>query len=1285
MRLQALLLLCCAAAADDADLEIYDEGNRDTPAEAHETPVEDDPVRRSVDSLLRFPLQAHEVKHRITVSDGEKGDKYLELSGLEEVADAAYAFGLLQGASRQGTRQLQAALCRGQGLVPGAPVPPCTRQNALLLHRDVLDPRDDNQTQKLPGRLEVWEGQAALDAVGGLVRAADLHTAIDVEWFAPALVDALCQDLAHPSLFACGDHPALQHHRKVARVVPINLGGAKGVIGDLILHEHEEAADAILNFSTYHAEDVNAFGRRQLLQNLCGKDHGQWRYRCSRQHALVFTSAPIRALNGTVALHGTTPAILNIWDGNEPADAVKAFCDEVGFSDDDARKLIREVCGEYPVLLLPRRSPLNSCNRLSWVLEVMPVRGPFGPGQRMAHVGDLPIVEGEESHDLAWAFAAERGCEGCPFYKQLAATLCAKPRVTCNRRKARVWRALVDVATQEALVWPPPFEDAFIEVLEGDQVVDGVRQLWFSRNVSNSTLLHDEGARMKRRALAALSCNPDYGLADAKLCARAEEYVARADVERPGATKAIQFNATLPRKHDDRECGDALSRRADYEALVMDRVRACASPAPKKGERIDWKRKKRQKSKAEREMDEVEKAFLDEMDEVGAKPSGKVALDEVLGKKNETAPEEKNATAPADPEACAAATRVVEDVSLSKIERFIEEACVPTVYDFGIKGWAGNSGLQVLGVHNDSEANRRELFQGMKLRRVDGALVESLQDYREALQRKAAVAFTKNVRVNMSLEFLVVDENDRFLTGGQKGEGAGPISVYEGQQASDAVYHQAHLNELIQPNYTALGVQKRFLQEVCLEASRFPVNGPVASGCEAPVTYRPRLLLFEMPLEWLGLTYTFRYYPEDWPPCAGDYNPFHFEVKNTTAWPFGADAKALEALRLVTGGEDPLPATDQDCEPALERFAKSVCAALGPPPPQNCDADMVSLAKQYSEHAQQYRWDEKATPDGIDYYAALGSVRDADNDTLVSSYARVANELQEPLELFETLLANAQKLRERAAALRAAARALLAHANATASAARLAVAVARRDVRRDRAVTFVGQANASLLTDDARRVLVHAFFESNSIEEPAAKVLAETALSDSDKRVEIVLKELVTAGAITEEAGQIRRVDAAISKHRHKKAIKPPKILRLTSLGSAALGAELASLERRHASISERPWPRVARRVASARAGAVVVARGLVHVLEGCKQRVLLADDLLRQARDAAVEANFTIRTLDKPLGEVSKRAWGLHNAFDTLTDKTNREFYDKPCRPVFGACCVRDAPDGGMRITCGS
>ena len=39
-------------------------------------------------------------------------------------------------------------------------------------------------------------------------------------------------------------------------------------------------------------------------------------------------------------------------------------------------------------------------------------------------------------------------------------------------------------------------------------------------------------------------------------------------------------------------------------------------------------------------------------------------------------------------------------------------------------------------------------------------LIDSLTDYKEALKRKAAEAFQQRTRVNMSLEFLVVDENE---------------------------------------------------------------------------------------------------------------------------------------------------------------------------------------------------------------------------------------------------------------------------------------------------------------------------------------------------------------------------------------------------------------------------------------------------------------------------------------------------------------------------------------------
>ena len=97
MRLGARLFLLYAYACAADDVEVYDE----EPAVDEE--VVDESIRRSVDALLRFPLQRDEIKHRITVSDGDRDTGFLELSGREEVADAAYAFGLIKGAPRRGT------------------------------------------------------------------------------------------------------------------------------------------------------------------------------------------------------------------------------------------------------------------------------------------------------------------------------------------------------------------------------------------------------------------------------------------------------------------------------------------------------------------------------------------------------------------------------------------------------------------------------------------------------------------------------------------------------------------------------------------------------------------------------------------------------------------------------------------------------------------------------------------------------------------------------------------------------------------------------------------------------------------------------------------------------------------------------------------------------------------------------------------------------------------------------------------------------------------------------
>ncbi|EGB11195.1 hypothetical protein AURANDRAFT_61514 [Aureococcus anophagefferens] len=1006
--------------------------------------------RTSVFAILNAPLQPGEVRHRIAVrGDGNRVVAHLELSGAEEVADAAYAFGVANGVDRGSTRRLAAAVCGGQGLTAGEPAPPCGREAALLYENAVADPRDETGADALDGLLRIWEGQDALDAVHGfLLFELDLWFG---DWFPPALVEALCGALAHP-LWPCGEAP-------VARTVPINMGAETGKVGDLVLREDEEAADAIALFAK-DREEITAHAKKQLYASVCGGNEKR-KYRCTRERALLFRGGPARNGNGTMILASDgSPAFVEVWDGDEPADAAFAWSRVHAAVDvDDARHLVQDLCGAYPVKVLARSpDPPLACGRLKWVVDVMPIRGPFGPGGRQALVGNLEITDGAEAHDLAWHFSKDKGCEGCPFYKQLAANLCENPLVSCTRNKAVVWTALVDVATLETLGWPPPYGNVHLEVYEGGAVVDAVRELWFSRNESEG--LFGPDARLLRRSLTALACSPDYGLAPETLCARAEEILASADVERPGAAKTMVFNYTTPRAFDDRPCGDAVDRRRAYDEQVVVRDVACAPKEEKRGHGFKSKRRRPPGSKRRDDDDDDDGddalTRMKKRRDRDRKERGLPPIDDATSR-TAAPPDDDgdggddanatNATAPAPaPNAttpwCASATQRLVDLNVTAIDAAVADACAATIFDFGIEGWGGPGFMQALGARNDSEADRRGVQQGMKLRKVDGVAVRDQDTVRAALRAKAVAARANGTRVAAELEFLVVNDQDRFLQKGGPDDKGGPVIVYEGMTASDAVYAACLPNELIQPNYTKLGVQRRFLAELCRPQHRVPLRGPPAPGCEdlnattgAPI-YAPRFLLFEMPLQFGGMTHTFRYYPDDWPPCPGEYNPTAWSVPDTTLhWPFGADEATLEALSLALGGEDPLPKlTNASCAPAIERFAASVCDALGPPRPPGCDVDLLNIAKQYLQQAMEHRWFEKATPDGVDLYLALGAPRDSDNDTIVDSYRRVASELGAPLELFETLLKGAQRLRERAAALRAAARALLESANATATA-----------------------------------------------------------------------------------------------------------------------------------------------------------------------------------------------------------------------------------------------------------
>ena len=75
---------------------------------------------------------------------------------------------------------------------------------------------------------------------------------------------------------------------------------------------------------------------------------------------------------------------------------------------------------------------------------------------------------------------------------------------------------------------------------------------------------------------------------------------------------------------------------------------------------------------------------------------------------------------------------------------------------------------------------------------------------------------------------------------------------------------------------------------------------------------------------------------------------------------------------------------------------------------------------------------------------------------------------------------------------------------------------------------------------------------------------------------------------------------------------------------------------------------------------------------------------MLLAAAEALDYANETLEAAKPAMFEVSNRAFQLQQAWKSLTDPEKRALYDKPCVPIFGACCARDQPDGGKTITCG-
>ena len=115
--------------------------------------------------------------------------------------------------------------------------------------------------------------------------------------------------------------------------------------------------------------------------------------------------------------------------------------------------------------------------------------------------------------------------------------------------------------------------------------------------------------------------------------------------------------------------------------------------------------------------------------------------------------------------------------------------------------------------------------------------------------------------------------------------------------------------------------------------------------------------------------------------------------------------------------------------------------------------------------------------------------------------------------------------------------------------------------------------------------------------------------------------------------------------------------------------------------------------LAGAKAGLVAALsslRGAKKLADASRSGRALAAAALHGGAARLAEANATASELRNEshkganIEAAKHRSFALERSAFDLTEGKNREFYDKPCRPVFGACCARDQADGGMSIICG-
>jgi len=326
---------------------------------------------------------------------------------------------------------------------------------------------------------------------------------------------------------------------------------------------------------------------------------------------------------------------------------------------------------------------------------------------------------------------------------------------------------------------------------------------------------------------------------------------------------------------------------------------------------------------------------------------------------------------------------------------------------------------------------------------------------------------------------------------------------------------------------------------------------------------------------------------------------------------------------------------DGACVPDDLAAARRVCGLLHPSP-RNCEADLYVAVAQHVERVEKSRWD---TPPGsggqVDLYRALTTVRTSPPHMIHAQYLRHSAELVGPLRSVTRQLAAMNATYVAAAVAEASALQTVAALGAT-------VRMAHRALN----------ASAAMLTlaRSARRTATDMFASGNATLAAVATALNNTLPVNRSSATAGVADGFGAPGA--DELRRVSRLPASAAADAVTAAL--------------AASADVAAL---------------ADAAADRALSTAAAADAALHAAQRLRYH---ADVEMDRAKGLFEDVDAARVRLKPRLDQIQMRHRVLKQANETLTDFTKRTFFDKPCQPIFGACCARDQPDGGKQIMCG-